>query len=164
MSSDPKNPRSSDLAIDATELSAIIVDLETGAMQGMRTAQDGLEETLEEILVNQSTDGARAGVSDSLIEELTGLGTSIASVDRFLPAARKLVELLTETRAKLEDDRYQIISAVANMVDRRATRAGNGDLLARYEKTRTYRSAIGVKAAKTREKNSLEQSASAPPA
>ena len=110
-------------------------------------------------------DGAqRAGVAGFVVGTQVPTGGRGSDLDRFLPAARKLVELLTETRAKLEDDRYQIISAVANMVDRRATRAGNGDLLARYEKTRTYRSAIGVKAAKTREKNSLEQSASAPPA
>src|SRR6185436_13721214 len=71
-----------------------------------------------------------------------------------LPAARKLVEILEESRAKYDDQRQRIVYATAEAVDRRAKHAADGGtLLARYQKTREYRSAIALKGYKTRRRN-----------
>jgi hypothetical protein len=59
--------------------------------------------------------------------------------------------MLGETRALLEDKRQRKIFNVAVSVERREKE--DPELLAKYEKTRAYRSAIAYKAAKTRKKN-----------
>ena len=77
----------------------------------------------------------------------------IAQIDAKLPAASKLVEMMEETRALLDDQRQRLISAVASVAEAQAKAFGDSDTLARYEKTRAYRSAIGLKAARTRRRN-----------
>ena len=51
----------------------------------------------------------------------------------------------------LDDKRQRIVLDAAQAVDRRAKK--NDVLLARYQMTREYRSAVAKKALKTREKN-----------
>jgi hypothetical protein len=65
----------------------------------------------------------------------------------------RCIELLEETRGKLDGQCQHQISAIALSVESRAKAYSDDELLARYEKTRTYRSAVGVKAARTRRKN-----------
>lgn len=122
----------------------------------MRTDQPGLPDVLDEIDVNQPTIGVEIGIGDKLISNLNDIGARISRINDFLPAALKLVELLEETKAKLENDRYNIISSIATLVDKTRI-CGSVDLYAAYEKTRAYRSAIGKKAAATRKKNAEAQ-------
>ena len=63
------------------------------------------------------------------------------------------MELLVETRAQLDDRRHRQVVAIANSVDSRAKLQDGDELVARYERTREYRSEIGVKSWKTRRKN-----------
>lgn len=153
MPADPKNPKVGDLSIDATALAGLLVDLPPGAMSRMRQEREGFREVLSEVTANQKTYGARAGILDSDVQALQTLTDRIAEIERFLPAAEKLVELLTETQAKLDDDRHKIISTLANTVDQRATLPGNGDLPSLYRAAREYRSAPAVKGARTRARN-----------
>jgi hypothetical protein len=74
-----------------------------------------------------------------------------------LPALLKAVEVLTETRYLLDDKRQHIVLDAAQAVDRRAK--SNPDLVAKYEKTRAYRSAVAKKAVKTKEKNAAGEQA-----
>jgi peptidoglycan hydrolase CwlO-like protein len=74
-----------------------------------------------------------------------------------LPAALKLVEILHESKAAIDDKRQRLISAFAQPAESRAKAQGNDTtLLAKYEKTRAYRSAIAEKGAKTRKKKEAE--------
>ena len=74
----------------------------------------------------------------------------------------KLLEMINETEALLEDKRETLIRSVAASVDAKAKLVGE-ELLAKYEHTRAYRSAVGTKAAKTRKRNGeAERKAGAP--
>lgn len=153
MPDDPKKPLIGALAIDATPVASFAVDLEAGAMQGMRTEQPGFPDVLKEIFSNQAAMGDLAGVTASDLAELQKTNEQIDQLDVYLPPAEKLAEVLVETRAKLDDKRQRLVSAIAQAVESRAKSSGNQDLLAKYEKTRAYRSAVGLKAARTRRKN-----------
>ena len=155
--SDPKNPSIGDLAVDATELAPIIVDLPPGARRGLLSSQPGCADVVTELRSNQKDFGARAGVRDEEVSDLEGLLANIARIDRVLPAARKQVELLEETRAVQDDTLQRRIYQIAQSVERRSRINGNGDLAARYEKSCQYRSAIGVRAARTRRRNEVSQ-------
>lgn len=152
MSHHPKVPRHS-LILDASTLADIVVDLEPGAMQGMRTEQKGFDDVVIEIVSNQEALGENSGVLNSDVRRLHRLNHDIARIDEILPAVVKLHELLTETRASVDDERQRLVRSVAVVVEARAKSTRDTSLLARYQKTREYRSAAGVKAAKTRIKN-----------
>ncbi|HSN99685.1 MAG TPA: hypothetical protein VLS89_15425 [Candidatus Nanopelagicales bacterium] len=154
MANDPKKPEMGEVHIDASDLLTFLKDLPEGATRGMRTAQDGFGEVLQEIMSNQAGYGDKAGITTSDINELVLANDRIGQIDQFLPAAQKLVEMLEETRAQLDDQRQRAVNGFARSVEDRAKSREDGTtLLAKYQKTRVYRSAIGVKAAKTRKKN-----------
>lgn len=153
MSSDPKRPDVGDLSIDASDVGPIVVDLPPGGMLGLRSSQPGFPEALAELLSNQPILGVQAGVRD---EDIVDIQATVANRERIrslLPAATKLVELLTETDAVLDDRLQRQVHNIAVVVERRAKMQRNDELLARYAKTRAYRSAIGNKAARTRQRN-----------
>lgn len=152
MANDPKQPLKGELSVDATEL-GFLVDLEPGARARLRTAQPGLHEAIGEIKANQIVHGGSSVVPEAMYSELMLVEGRIAQIDAKLPAASKLVEILVETRALLDDQRERLVSAVASITEAQAKAFGDNGILARYEKTRAYRSAIGVKAARTRQRN-----------
>lgn len=153
MSSDPKKPDVGDMKLDASHLSGIIVDLPPGGRIGLRTSQKNFAETIAELLSNQPLFGVAAGIRD---EEPTAIQTAIqqmADIDALLPAAEKLVELLQETRAVIDDRLQKQVFTIAETVARRAKMMADDELRARYARTLEYRSAIGNKAARTRQRN-----------
>lgn len=155
-----QGPKPGDLVIDVTALAGILVDLPEGETRGMLTERDGFEEVIAEILANQAPWGEKAGVTATDIEELQEANDVLAKLAPYLPAARKLVEVLEETYAKYDDRRQRFVYTVANGVERRAkSRDDGGTLLAKYQKTRAYRSELGLKAVKTRRRNAAEGSA-----
>jgi hypothetical protein len=145
-------PASGDLVIDASSMASYLIDLEEGATQGMRREQPGLADVVQEISSNQKVWGVRAGITGDEVVELVTSTAQIAQIRLYRPAVAKLLEMLDETEAKLDDRRDTLIRIAAESVDAKAKSVGP-DLFAKYEKTRAYRSAAGVKAAKTRKKN-----------
>lgn len=153
MSTDPTRPDVGDLVIDARNLSDIIVDLPPSGRLGLRAAQPGCADALAEIRGNQTVFGTAAGIRDEDVEAINAALEKIAEIDALLPAASKLAELLDETRAVLDDSVQRRVFMIAQSVENRAKMLRDDDLLARYARTRDYRSAIGVKAARTRLRN-----------
>ena len=153
MPSDPKNPQIGDLSIDASALASFIIDLPPGGTTGFRRERPGIQEALTEISQQQKSFGSRAGIQDSDLTQLGTLNDRLAAVRHYLAPSRKLTELLEETEAFLDNERHRIISTIANTVDQRAKTPGNEDLASRYAATRAYRSAIAVKAQRTRVRN-----------
>lgn len=141
------------LAIDCTDMSAFLEDLPPGALAGMRSRREGYGDVVNEILSNQPTYGSALGVTEDDIRQLLLANERIEMIDARLPAARKLVEILEETRAKLDDQCQRQVNAVAASAELRAKAYDTPALLAKYEHTRTYRSSTAIKAAKTRRKN-----------
>ena len=152
-STDPNNPKPGDLHIDCTSIASLIVDLPPGAMSGMRRERKGIVEAMTELTSQQKTYGARAGISDSEVASLQTLTAQLALVRKYKEPLRKLCELIEETEASIDNERHQRISSAATSVDQRAKLRGNEDLLSLYRATREYRSALAVKAARTRAKN-----------
>lgn len=138
------------LVIDCSKQGSFLVDLPHRGMRGLLVERAGFTEVLGEILANQATVGPKAGVTQDDIDGILLDNAYIDDIDAILPAARKLVELLVESRAFYDDDRQRRVHAIANLIEGRARTTGVTELLAKYEKTRTYRSATGVKGAKTR--------------
>jgi hypothetical protein len=157
MSNDPKRPDVGDLVVDATDLAGIIVDLPPGGRLGLRSTQPGFEGVVGELRANQPAMGAQAGLRD---EDLAGLEQDLAhraEIQLRLPAARKMVELLEETDAVIGDRLQRRVFSMGQTIEARAKMLGDDALLARYAKTREYRSAIGNKAARTRQRNLADQ-------
>lgn len=163
MSGDPKNPAIGELSIDATGCLSFIVDLPPGGLQGLRTEHDGVKGVIAEIGANQASWGDKAGVTVGDFNQVMTSTQHIEQLDLFLPAARKLVELLEETRATEVDARERAISMIAKSVENRATQPGNEAVLAKYDATRAYRSEFANKAVKTRRKNAEEKAGKAGP-
>ena len=151
MSSDPKRPDVGDMSIDASEIAPIVVDLPPGGMLGLRSSQPGFPDALTELLSNQPIFGVQAGVRDEDIVDIQGIIANREKIRSLLPAASKLVELLVETDAVLDDRLQRMVHSVADNVEKRAKMLRSDELLARYAKIRAYRSAIGNKAARTRQ-------------
>lgn len=161
----PNAPQPGTLIIDVSALASFLVDLPPGATQGMRTMQDGWDDVVAEINANQVVYGEDAGITAKEFARLQTLNDQYAQVVAFLPAAEKLLEILEESKASIDDERQRLASAFGQSVETRVkTNGAKGVLLAKYAKTRTYRSAIAVKAAKTRRKNAATGKAKPKPA
>jgi len=153
----PKVPQPGDTVIDVTAIAKYLVDLPEGEMRGMLSEQPGFADVLAEIYANQAAFGEKAGITTVDFNDLQTTSDIIVHIDVYLPVARKLVEILEESRAKHDDHRQRLIYAIADAVDRRAKPREDGDtLLAKYQKTREYRSAIARKGVRTRRRNAQQ--------
>ncbi|MDI3284572.1 hypothetical protein [Polyangium sp. 15x6] len=141
------------LVHDCTALAPFLADLSEGARRGMRSEQEGFPEVVSEILTNQAILGDKAGITKSDIEAFHESNQRVTMIDARLPAIKKLVEMMEETRALEDDKRQRLVYAFADSIERRAKTTGDKTLLAKYERTRKYRSAIAMKGVKTRSKS-----------
>jgi hypothetical protein len=151
-----------DLMVDARHLAPRVRDLPPGARLGMRSEQPGFLAVLKEIIDNQSLYGEQAGITAKNFQDLQDALVRVDEVDAVLPSTRKMLELLEETRAYDVDLIQRMVSSIASSVDGRAKAYKDDELVARYEKTRAYRSAAGVKAARTRLRNQEPTAPEAP--
>jgi len=156
MSNRPKIPIGC-LLVDARPLADFLVDLERGRRRGMRTARPGFPDVVNEIVSNQREYGERAGITQTQFERFMELNHQIAQLDEHIPVVNKLSEILEETRATLENERQLMVGGFAKSVESAARSSGNKTLLAKYEKTREYRSADAKRAVKTRLQNAAAQ-------
>lgn len=155
---DPQNPKPGDLLIDATPLKGALVDLPDGGTKGLSREKEGCEVVMDEINTNHAEYGVRAGITDNDLVSLNEYHQKIEAIDRYLPAAEKLVELLRESRAIYEDKRERQIKLIVSSVESRSAQSKDVELLGRYGRTREYYSRHGKKSAQTRLKNSKEES------
>lgn len=151
-----KKPALNDLFVDARPCADYLYDLEPGDRQGLRVELDGFVVAADEVIDNQQHYGERAGISDKDFALFTTAVERRDEIRKRLRVARKLVEVLEESEAVHDDSAQRQIFGFAQIVEARAKAYGDSELLARYEKTRAYRSAVGVKAAKTRRRNEAE--------
>jgi hypothetical protein len=161
MTFDPKRPEIGSLVIDINHLVRILIDLPPGALVGLLSTQPGLSEAMGEMRANQPALGVRAGVRDEDVAALEQDLADQAEIRIQLPAARKIVELLEESDAVIDDRLQRRLYATAQTIEARAKMMNDTELLARYAKTLEYRSAIGNKAARTRQRNQAAQAAQA---
>lgn len=153
MANDPKKPLLGELSVDATDVEEDLVDLEERARLGMRSEQPEYDLVEEELSANQPQFGERAGITNLTVQEIQGTTERIKRIKSKLHAARKLVEILEESIAFHDDRRQRLVHSAAKTVEMQAKARNDKEILAKYEKTRAYRSSIARKAARTRKRN-----------
>ena len=156
MKKESKRPDIGVLFLDLRSMAEFLRDTPHGTRQTLRFTYAGFDEATHEIVSNQSILGERAGILPRDVEALLLTQERIKLIDEQLPAARKIVELLEDSRAVLDDQAQRLVNAMAQMVEARAKADEDDELLARYDKLRAYRSSVGLKAAKTRRRNEAE--------
>jgi hypothetical protein len=96
-------PESSELFIDARALESFLVDVADGGTQGMRREHEGIAEVVHEIGTNQKTWGSKAGVTVEEVATVVTTTAQLAQLRAFRPTVAKLLEMIDETEALLED-------------------------------------------------------------
>ena len=146
----PKQPQPGDLVIDASALAASIVDNPKDAARKLRKLRTGYKLALTCL---QNADPAilkRAGID---LTEIQAGGTSSGVVDTvatFVPAVRKLLELLLETSQDNADILAGVIEEAAAQTTRRAKKDKDPDqLLGALEAVLVYQYGPAAKAVKT---------------
>lgn len=137
-------------SVDASPVATFARYPRKGKPAPKRQERPGLPEVLKEIYDNQEDLGARAGVTAQDILALQTADVQLTTTREYLGTVRQLAGILEYTEADVDEGRHRRINAIAIAVDRRLQEAGNEDLALRYAKTRAYRSAIAVKAVRTR--------------
>lgn len=160
MANDPKKPQYGALAVDATDLEDKLVDLDERGRVGMQSEQPGCDLAEAEIEANHDEYSQRGGITALTMEELRASQESVKKIRSRLHAARKLVEILEESEAFHDDRRQRLMHTIARSVEMQAKARGDRELLAKYERTRAYRSSIANKGVRTRLRN--QQAADAP--
>jgi len=134
-------------------LAGRLVDLGQGSLRGLRVDLEGFETVIQELKQSVPHYGKDAGVPQDVYEHFVECNDTIAQIDKVLPLAKKLVEVLIETRALLVDARQNDISLIVDVVRGRARRLGKPEILAAFEKTIRYSGQLAIKAMKTRRRN-----------
>jgi len=143
-------------SVDASPVAAFARYPRKGKPTPKRQERPGLPEVLKEIYDNQEDLGARAGVTAEDILALQTADLQIAATRQHLGTTRQLIGVLEYTEADVDEGRHRRINTIATAVDRRLQEPGNEDLALRYAKTRAYRSAVAVKAVRTRRRRTQE--------
>jgi hypothetical protein len=141
---------------DVRHLAPALTDTEVGGRQGFRVEQPGFPDVVREFLANQERYGERAGITQRDLDALAAAIGRRDEIDKHLYKANRISERLEETRAVTDDEIQRMVFGFAQVIDARAKAFGDTDILGLYERVRAYRSAIGLKAAKTRRRNEAE--------
>lgn len=141
-----------------------LIDLQPGALRGLRSEQDGFPGVLEELARSVPARGEEAGISARvharIVESTATIGT-LAVHERELA---KALEVVRETRKKLEHDREHDIGLIVDVVTSTAQRTGDTALLAAFERTIQYKRQIAAKGVQTRRKNEAAEDGPEAPA
>jgi len=90
--SDPKNPVPGDRVFDLSDLQ--LHDITPEMAQRLLKLRDGYPEAIQSVLLADPSIRKQAGLSEIEVEELAEKWTTCERIEKVLPAARKLVELL----------------------------------------------------------------------
>ena len=142
--------------LDVRHLAPDLTDTEAGARQGFRAEQPGFADVVREFVANQERYGERAGITRIDLDALLAALGRRDEIDQHLYKAGRIHERLVDTRAVLDDGIQRLVFGLAQVVEARAKAFGDTEILALYERVRAYRSAVGIKAAKTRRRNENE--------
>jgi len=128
-------------------------DLEPGERRGMRTDQEGFEQMASELAQQVPVHGAAAGIPQDVYDHFLMCNDTVTLIDVELPVARKIVEVLEESRAYYVNARQNDVGLMVDAMRSRAQRRKDESILAPFQLTIQYNGQIGVKAVKTRKKN-----------
>ncbi|MDI1444578.1 hypothetical protein [Polyangium sp. 6x1] len=146
-------PYTGDLAIDLTDQKHLLVDLPPNALKGARGEQEGINPVLDELAHAMPKYGDEAEIHPSAYTRVLDATVGIAVLRKQEEKLLKALEVVRESRGRLENNREEDLSEIGGKAADKGTRGKKPDLLAHFEKTIEYRSRIATKAAATRKKN-----------
>jgi hypothetical protein len=144
------------ILVDLSPLKDDLVDLEPGALQGCRAEGDGLGDVLTELATAMPNHGDEAEIHPASYPRVLDATTKIAALRAKEIELAKMLEVCRESRARLENNREEDLSAIGTQAETKAAKANKPGLLANFEKTIAYKARIADKAAGTRRKNAEE--------
>lgn len=149
----PAQPYTGPFSADMTHLNGKLVDLPKGALSLLRAEREGIAEVSAELSKLAPSVISAAGVPQDAMQDFAARTALLTEIRAQRAVIDKMAEVLRETEAKVEHDRENDISMIAESVKTIARLRGNPSLLAAYEKTLQYSSQTARKGAKTRKKN-----------
>ena len=141
------------LTADLSPLKAKLVDLPPGGMNLLRAERAGIDAVNAELSSIDPTLLTAAGVPQDVVVGFGERTASLAEIRDARTRIDKMAEVLRETEAKLEHERENDISVIAESVKTMARLKGQPALLAGYDNTLKYAAQTAKKAVKTRTKN-----------
>lgn len=119
--SNPKKPKPGDLRIDASDIT--VTRLTSAEILRLTQPHDGHTKAVDDLAELKPEDLERAGVYPEEIERLLALQDEDDRIGEVLPAAEKLVALLTQTRLLRRHEIAAILSEIAAQVQLQAASA-----------------------------------------
>lgn len=141
------------LTVDLTDVREELFDLAPNALKGARGPQPGHSEVLEELEHAMPRYGEAAEIHPSIYQRVVQGTGAIERLRVKENALSKLLEVVRESRGRLENNVEDDISAIGAQAEDKGTRGKEPALLAHFEKTIKYRSQIADKAAATRKRS-----------
>ncbi|UQA54796.1 hypothetical protein [Polyangium aurulentum] len=155
--SDPKNPLPGDQSIDATDVN--LVDITPEQMLKLIRIRDGLEGAAANILRLTPDDIDRIGLNPGDVQRAVSLIEQYERIEALLPAAAKLFEMLTETRAVRAHELSLLFGEIAAQARRRGRRdARGGEIMGPLAELFAYQYGPAQKAVATRAKSKTKPS------
>ena len=139
--------------IDLTPVKAQLVDLAPGAMRGMRAEQEGMPEVIQELGDCTQAQREAATVPEHVYQRVLSRTADLATIRDYEVKLAKALEVVTETRAKMENDREDDVAILAKAARETADKQRSMAVAAPFEKTIKYNGQSAEKAVATRKKN-----------
>jgi hypothetical protein len=146
-------PYTGSLVVELTELKADLVDLAPGVLKGARAEQEGFPEVKQELDHAIPLYGDAAEIHPAIHKRIVTQTEVIEKLRVKEAELFKLLEIVRESRGRLENNREDDISAIGTKAEEMAAKGKKPELLAHFEKTIRYKSQIAEKALETRKKN-----------
>lgn len=134
-----------------------LIDLPPNSMAKLRKVKPGIDGVRAELQQSLPANGATAGLAPTVHQRFVDDSDMIEKLRVHEIELEKALEVVRETRAKVEHERENTVAFVVDVVKSTAQRTGNDALLASFQKTIEYNAQIATKAARTRRKNAAEQ-------
>src|SRR3712207_6751782 len=118
-------PYTGPLQLSLVNVQERLTDLPGGAMQRLRTEQEGMDNVIEELARSMPAHGEAAGVSPKVYAHFVDSTDAIGKLRKHEIDLQKALEVVRETRAKEEHDRENDISMIVDAVKSTAQRTGD---------------------------------------
>jgi hypothetical protein len=152
MGIDSVTPYNGPLVVDVTALKDDIVDLPPRAMVGLKREKLHFNAALNELVQAKAGALDKIGIANTSVDRIEARTSKLAAIRTQRDIAAKLVEVLDETEAYLEDAREGDIAVVAKAIQASGKHIDAG-VLASFEATLSYYSQNAEKAVATRRRN-----------
>lgn len=139
--------------LDFSNVKADLVDLPPGGMKGARAEKEGQADVAKELAEAMADHGEAVGITAPMYQRYLDQSALLAKLRAHEAALSKALEVCTETRTMVENNREETIGAMARAVQDTAHRARDEGLASPFEKLLRYNAQVADKAAQTRRKN-----------